>query len=279
MPVWDTQYYKRLQQKFLTITVGLKSRLGDIVAGRVAPDPANISIGSARKMDAAVMFFDIRGWTHRSSDPDDEELRKALYTLDTVIPMVMHSVYEHQGFVEKNTGDGVMAVIPDLGEVNAAERALMVAIECFYLLRKLINPHLVGEGIQAIDARIGIDFGTLLFARVGTASGSADQDRNFLTAVGPAANIACRLQQQAGTNEIWVGDAINSRAPDYLREHFKPVYPSAWEFVTSGTQVPYPAWHFDASRPDPLPARASTILTSGLGLGFRGLLDLGTPRS
>src|SRR5581483_1334057 len=124
MPKWDADYVDELLEKFEQITSGLESRLEDIVEGRVTPDPDKIPIGSARKIDAAVLFFDICGWTHRSSFPDHVSLKRALYVLDALVPMVMHTVHAHGGFVEKNTGDGVMAVIPDMGTVNASQQAL-----------------------------------------------------------------------------------------------------------------------------------------------------------
>jgi hypothetical protein len=139
----------------------------------------------------------------------------------------------------------------------------------FYVLKHLINPHLLSVGVPAVDARIGIDSGEVVIARVGVPQGSSKQERSFLIAIGHAANIACRLQEQAGTNEIWVGNLIKSRAPQDWQGFFKPVSPKDWTWVSSGTSLPYPAWHFDAVRgtppfaPPPLPELpASTILTS-----------------
>ena len=266
MPIWNRAYYGSLSFRFRGITEGLKSRLEGIVAGRVLPSAAAIPIGSARKMNAAVLFFDIRGSSNRSG-------YVALYTLDIVIPMIMQIVHDHDGYIEKNTGDGVMAIITGMDEKNASSGSLEIAMTCFYVLKNLINPHLAALGIPAVDARIGIDFGELLVARIGTPQGSAKQERSFLTAIGDAANIACRLQEQAGTNQIWVGNMLRSLAPQDWQGFFKPVFPAEWTWVISGTTLPYPAWHFSAERPEVQLPTPFQILTSPPPLTPPGLLD------
>ena len=114
--------------------------------------------------------------------------------LDCVIPMVMQVIHDHDGYVEKNTGDGVMAVFGVDEADQGANAALDAALTIFYVQKVLVNPYLAGLGIPPVAARIGIDLGPLLLARIGVASGTARQQRNFLTAVGPAAK--CGLQVQ-----------------------------------------------------------------------------------
>jgi class 3 adenylate cyclase len=207
-------------------------------------------------MNAAVLFFDIRGSSTRSG-------LVALYTLDTVVPMVMRIVHDHGGYVEKNTGDGIMAILTGMDEKKAAENALSIALACFNVIQNMINPHLVQVGIPAVDARIGIDFGKILVARIGVHQGSADKSRSFLTAVGSAANIACRLQEQADTNQIWVGDALRTRGPQIWQQYFKLVRPTEWTWVSEGTSTPYLAWHFEAHYTKiQLPVSASRLITA-----------------
>lgn len=109
------------------------------------------------------------------------------------------------------------------------------------------------ENIAPVQARIGIDLGPLLIARIGLPKGSASQDRSFLTAVGPAANFACKLQGLAGTNEIWVGDLIKRNAPTEWQSYFvEKTPPSNLNWVYVETQERYPVWHFDAHRLHPI---------------------------
>lgn len=112
-----------------------------------------------------------------------------------------------------------------------------------------------------------------MVARIGVPQGSARQDRSFLTAIGHAANIVCRLQEQADTNQIWVGDALRLRAPQDWQRFFNRVFPTEWTWISYGTTNLYPAWHFDAVLPEiqRLPF-ASTILTGLRPLPSAGLL-------
>lgn len=276
MRTWNREYWFYLTEQFRSLTKDLKSKLMGVVAGRVMPSADLIPIGSARKVNAAVLFFDIRGSSNRSG-------LVALYTLDVVIPMVMRIVHDHDGYIEKNTGDGVMAIFTAMDQQKTCKAALESAMTCFYVLKNAINPHLAQIGIPSVDARIGIDFGEILVARIGVHKGSANQDRSFLTAIGPAANIACRLQEQSGTNQIWAGNMIKANAPQEWQNLFKRVLPPEWTWLISGTSEPYPAWHFDAIWQElKLPAPASTILTGLQPLppaGFAGLLGLGQPPS
>jgi class 3 adenylate cyclase len=252
MRIWNRLYSEYIKLHFRSLVKDLKSKLDQIVKGRVVPSAEFMPIGSARKLDAAVLFFDIRGSSRLPSET-------ALYTLNIVIPTIMRIIYDHDGYVEKNTGDGVMAIFTDSDTKKTCKAALQSALVCFYALKQEVNPHLIQSGYQTVNARIGIDFGEILFSRIGLPHGTARQDRNFLTAIGPAANIACSLQEQAGTNEIWVGNAIRGRAPQEWQTSFTPVYPSDWPWTTERSSEKYPAWRFDATLPI---VSASTYLTS-----------------
>ena len=140
----------------------------------------------------------------------------------------------------------------------------------FCILREVINPHLIKIGLPTIDARIGIDFGEIVVSRVGVPKGSARQARSFLTAIGAAPNIACRLQEQAGTNEIWVGNAVKVQVPVDWAGAFRRKLPSEWNWVQKGNaSQPYEAWHFFHQLDVPIPSSAPILP--------RGLLALAPP--
>lgn len=264
MPAWTTGYLNSLRDRFDTATAGLSDRLDAVADGRVAPAIDDIAIGSGRSLRAAALFFDIRGFTARTSSPLPQDLKRTLLMLDCVIPMVMGVIHDHGGYVEKNTGDGVMGIIGAEGsDRTAAKESLDAALTIFYALSHVVNPFLANLGIPAVDARIGIDIGNLLLARIGAPTGGARQSRNFLTAVGPAANIASRLQQLAGTNEILVGDLVWRNARPERQGSFAVATPPGWTWVHLGTTDPYWVWRFTETRRYPL---------DGLGL-LAGLLS------
>lgn len=239
----------------------LLRRLDAVADGRVAPAVDDIAIGSGRKVSACVIFFDIRNFTQRTSSDDASTLKRTLFLLNCVIPAMMRVLYRYGAYVEKNTGDGLMAVLGvDTSAQDTAKNALDAAAEMFYVLHYLVNPILATQQIQAVDARIGLDMGPLLLARIGLPTGSSAHERSSLTAVGPAANRACKLQGLAGTNEIWCGDAVQRSAPMDRLNLFADVTPDHWNWSYSGSNAPYRCWRYDGVADDPF----ATILGSAL---------------
>lgn len=248
MPEWSKDYYSSIVDRFKTIINGLDDRLQDVVDGRVTPALDDITIGSARMMRAATIFFDIRSFSSRTASAQLGNMKQALHMIDCVIPVVMHIIYDFGGYIEKNTGDGVMAIIgAEESDANAANAALNVATSMFCILQNIVNPYLEGQNIPKVDARIGIDLGPLLIARIGVPTGKSKHPRNFLTAVGPSANLASKLQQMAGTNQIWTGDLIKANAEAYRQEFFKYVTTNNWEWsYLNNPHKEYSIWHYDA---------------------------------
>ena len=249
MPNWTSTYEEELQASFRELTTALPTRLRQVVTGRTTPALEALTIGSAREVAATVLFFDIEGSTSRTPTGHSAHLRTTLATLNCVIPMMSRVVTDHDGYIEKNTGDGLMAIFGPSD--SSANDALDAATTCFYVLREIVNPFLTANGIARVDARIGIDHGQILLARIGLPTGGADNQRNFLTAIGPAANIAFRLQDVAGTNGICVGDRVRQRASPTRVNHFQAFVPPDWTWVFEGTQNPYWVWKYIERRTRP----------------------------
>jgi adenylate cyclase len=251
MPAWDASYVTTLNDRFGRITDGLEDRISDITAGRTAPALDDIALGSGRHVNASALFFDICGFSRRTNRDDLEALGETLYMLDCVIPMVMHVVFDHGGYVEKNTGDGVMAIV-GVGESQerAATNAVNVAVISLYVVKHIVNPHLEAEGIEPIEAKFGIDMGSLLLARLGTRRGAAKVVRSHITAVGPTANIAFALQEHAGPDEILIGDLVFDHA-DKRVDLMHSVDIPDWEWTIGPESRTYMVWEYTGRRSTP----------------------------
>lgn len=247
MPSWNKDYWDKIKENFNSNIDGLEDRVNSVTDGRVAPKLEDLTIGSGRKMRASCLFFDIRGFTSRTSSSDDEKLKETLYMLNCVIPTIMSIIYDYGGYIEKNTGDGIMAIIGlEEDDSVCATNALDASLTIFYTLKNLINPHLEEKNIKKVDARIGIDLGKILITRIGLPTGTSKHQRNFLTAVGPTANIASKIQNRADTNKIWVGDQIKKNAGDYNQQFFKKKTPSDWTWIYNLSKNKYDVWEYDA---------------------------------
>lgn len=254
MPNWSAKYYQELEEKFEKIHAGVENKVDNVVNGRSAPAINDIPIGSGRKFDSAVLFFDIRGFTNRTSSSDINELKKTLIMLDCVIPMVMQIIYDFGGYVEKNTGDGIMAIIGlEDDDETSCQNAVSVASTIFCVLKNIINPYLERHAIKKVDARIGIDHGSIIIARIGLPNGTSQYDRNFLTAVGPTANIASKIQHLADTNQIFIGNSVYKNIEEYRKKLCVDKTPveSEWDWIYESSRQRYKIFHFNALRAIP----------------------------
>ncbi|WP_298498017.1 adenylate/guanylate cyclase domain-containing protein [uncultured Algibacter sp.] len=247
MPNWNKDYWNTIKDHFSSNIDGLDDRVESVTDGRITPALEDIAIGSGRKMRTVCLFFDIRGFTSRTDSSNLDKLKETLYMLNCVIPTVMKIIYDYNGYIEKNTGDGIMALIgAEDDDETSAMNALNASLTIFYALNNLINPHLEKKGIKKVDARIGIDLGQILITRIGLPTGTSKHKRNFLTAVGPTANIASKIQNASGTNEIWVGDQIKQNASEYYQKFFKKREIDNWIWVYEQSREVYNVWKFDA---------------------------------
>ncbi|MEX1357721.1 MAG: AAA family ATPase, partial [Gaiellaceae bacterium] len=137
---------------------------------------------------ATVVFVDLVGSTEFASGEDPEIVRRRIQTF---FEHAASCIEQHGGTVEKFAGDAVMAAfgIPRAHE-DDAERAIRAAVK--------IIEDVAALGLQA---RIGIEAGEVL---------ADETDATFAT--GEAVNVAARLQQAAGPNEILVGPGARGLA-------------------------------------------------------------------
>src|SRR5450631_1860661 len=88
-------------------------------AGRVVPGDDDLAIGEGRRLDLAVMFLDISGFSRRwSVTPGQQDMM--LRTLNLFFTEMIKIAEDYGGTVEKNTGDGLMAYFESDGPEPAS---------------------------------------------------------------------------------------------------------------------------------------------------------------
>jgi class 3 adenylate cyclase/tetratricopeptide (TPR) repeat protein len=142
--------------------------------------------GREARKPVTLLFCDVVGSTELGERVDAEVLRGVM---SRFYAAVRAPVERHGGTVEKVIGDALVAVfgIPVVHEDDAL-RAVRAALEARDAVRR------VGE----VRARIGVNTGDVL------ARDPADGES---LVVGDAVNVAARLQQAAGPDEVLVGEA------------------------------------------------------------------------
>ena len=134
-----------------------------------------------------VMFADMSGSVSSTSSLDAEE---AALLVNQLLEEMVAATAQHGGRVDRFLGDGVLAVFGAVSvHEDDAERAIRTA------LRIREQAHKLGVATTA-----GINTGEVYFGTVGSAL------HQEVTVMGPAVNLAARLQGRAEPGEVLVGE-------------------------------------------------------------------------
>jgi adenylate cyclase len=147
--------------------------------------------GHAEAMQAAIWLSDLRGFTALS---DRLAARAVVDILNQYFDCQVPAIRKHGGEILKFMGDGLLAVFPiakdggDLGEVCA--RVLEAAREARASVEAM--RYAGGEGDERFRFGVALHIGEILFGNIGGTS------RLDFTCIGPAVNLAARLEKIAG---------------------------------------------------------------------------------
>ena len=140
--------------------------------------------GEARKIELAVMFVDIRGFTRFSSTTPAS---RVIRTLQTIFKRIHTIIYEAGGLVDKHLGDGLMAVfgLSGRGGRQAGVQACKRIVEAFPRLLESVQ----GAEFRDLKISVGVAAGEVILGMIGT------RRRSELAIIGEPANLANRLQE------------------------------------------------------------------------------------
>ena len=212
--------------------------LKKIPNARTMPDLHSLPIGSAKRMNAAIMFFDFENFTSITSHITPEEV---LTILNSSTAMVMRVIKEWHGTVEKHTGDGVMAILgtETTNLALIAQEAIESAQTIRYMMLNEVHPLLQSNGLPLLNFRIGIEMGEVLISRIGFIK------TNFLTAVGSAANRASKLEALAKSNGITIGENLARSLHPYLHRFLIKGDDPKWDWHYDDKVTPYSYYHYN----------------------------------
>ena len=156
--------------------------LEGILAGRIEPGHR------AESRTLAFLFADLRGSTAFTEKAKPED---AMALLNRFHDVAVAAVHRHDGFLDNIRGDGVMAVFgAPQPQAEPAAAAFRAAED---LLRGIdhLNAQRAKRGEPPLEVGVGLAAGEGVVGHVGSA------ERFNFTAVGDAANVAARLQDEA----------------------------------------------------------------------------------
>ncbi|MEZ5831171.1 MAG: adenylate/guanylate cyclase domain-containing protein [Dongiaceae bacterium] len=149
-----------------------------------------IERGDVTRIEAAILICDLRGFTSMTDRAQPGEI---VGLLNRWFEVVGEAIGAHRGDILKFMGDGLLAVFP-LEEDRGAtcDRALDAALAALAHTVDL-NETLATEGRPPLAFGIGLHWGEVEFGNIGT------RDRLDFTVIGPAVNVASRLQELTKT--------------------------------------------------------------------------------
>lgn len=156
------------------------------VAEAITGSEHELNPGEGQSRNAAVVFFDIRGFTSLSDRLDTPDVVRLLSEYQSrLVPLVQ----ENNGVIDKFLGDGVMAtfgaVVPNKTYARDALRAVEAVIDAV----DEWNVQRDRAGAFTITVNAAAASGSLIFAAVG------DERRLEYTVIGDTVNLAAKLEK------------------------------------------------------------------------------------
>ncbi|NYZ13796.1 adenylate/guanylate cyclase domain-containing protein [Azospirillum sp. RWY-5-1] len=161
------------------------------VAERLALEPGEP--GPVRRVDAAVLFVDLVGFTRYAAVRDATEVMEFLRAFHE---RMAACVFQHEGCLDKYLGDGLMA---SFGAVTGTGRDASNALACACSMAAAIedwNHDRVRGGLPPVRVGIGVHWGPVVVGTLGHGR------RLEYTVVGDVVNVASRLERLTRTHGV-----------------------------------------------------------------------------
>lgn len=157
------------------------------------------SEAAGQRRNVTVLFADLSGYTALAEQLDSEDV---YFIIQEYLKLLADTVYRYDGFVDKYTGDGLMALFgAPISQENNAELAVRAATDMQSALARL-SAHMPGRIRYDLYMRIGLNSGSVVVGNVGS-----DLQMNY-TAIGDTVNLASRMEQAARPGTILVSESV-----------------------------------------------------------------------
>ena len=179
------------------------------VAGQLSDDEL-AKLRRGRRVEAAIMFLDIRGFTSMSEAMSPETLSRFLSGFRS---NVLDVADRHGGIVDKFVGDGALVLFGVNGDrKDVAGSALNAAIDLTNIAKAKTS-----ENQKGLRLAVGLHWGEVVVGAIG------DDRRLEFTVVGNAVNEASRLEAVAKANDmaLVVSRRLIERADDSVKRAFE----------------------------------------------------------
>jgi len=200
-------------------------QLAELIVAGGADDPLK-----THRRDITVCFLDLRGFTSFAETAEPEEVMGVLREYHAEAGNL---ILEHEGTLERFTGDGMMVFFNDpIPLANPGENAVRMALAIRERVGTLI------EKWRKLDYKLDLGIGIAQgYATIGAIGFEGRWDYG---AIGSVTNLAARLCAEANPNQILISKRVLAAVEDGLE-----VEP-AGELSLKGFQRPVPAFNVKA---------------------------------
>ncbi len=165
------------------------------VVEQLIRDPMALKLGGETK-EISVVFADIRGYTRLSESMAPEEV---MNLINRYLKIMCEAIWEEEGTLTAFQGDALMAIFnAPLPQNTHALRAVRAA----WKMRLAVQEYQRSHPLEApVSFGIGVNTGLATVGNVG----AQERLQNY-TAIGDVVNVASRLQNNVGDNNILLNE-------------------------------------------------------------------------
>jgi adenylate cyclase len=204
---WNTTLEKRVAEQLAELerVSRLKRffspQLADAIVAGGAADPLR-----PHRREISVVFLDLRGFTAFAEMSEPEEVSEVLGAYHAEVGRL---ILEHEGTLERFTGDGMMIFFNDPVPVqNPEERAIRMA-EAMRARIRVLGAEWRRRGYD-LDLGMGIAKGYATIGAIGF------EGRRDYAAIGSVTNLAFRLCAEASPGQILISQRIYAAVADLV---------------------------------------------------------------
>ncbi len=191
------------------------------------------------RVDMIVLYVDLVGSTDITLSLPEEKVAIIISSFAQEMAAV---ISQHDGYILKFVGDAVIGYfIAEALPLLAADNAVNCAKAMITVVEKGINPILNQYDYPELKVKIGMDFGKNIIVRYG-----ADKEKSHVDILGPAMNIASKIQSICEPNQILVGEDVYTRLRPSIQKLFERVVwtKTKWKYHDRETGKLYPVYSY-----------------------------------
>ena len=191
------------------------------------------------KMSMVTLYVDLVGSTTMTLEMPAERIATIISSFSQEMAA---EIRRYHGYVLKFAGDAVIGYfVAGANGLQAAENAANCAKSMIGVLSKGINPVLDQYDYPELKAKVGADYGQNMVVRYGSDVRNAHVD-----IIGPAMNIAAKMQGMAKPNQVLIGGDIYERLhPDQQKNCVPIVWTHGeWRYRSRRTGEIYMVYEF-----------------------------------